>query len=219
MLPAAVAAAVVGVAAVIVGLVGWRSTQAGELEDVVHCNIDRRVGLSAVEFLENYDDKEPVVLLGGINHWPAMQRWSRESLLAQHGDEKIEVGEPKLLPGEIAEGVERTVALKEFVAHMDKREREKASPVMAFDTVEFHHRANLSADTTPPLPQFEHWNATVPYFTWGPAGLGLPFHAHAANFLPLIVGKKSWYLFPPSVSNDTSIRPQPRHSSIEQGYL
>ena len=185
-------------AAVVVGLGDWL-TPKGELEEIAHCNIDRRRGLSAAEFLDRYNDQEPVVLVGGIEHWPAVQKWSRASLLAQHGDEQIEVGEPKLLPEEISTGVERTVALKEFVAHMDKREREKAGPVMAFDTVEFHHRANLSADTTPPLPHFEHWNGTVPYFTWGPKGLGLPFHAHAANFLPLIVGKKSWYLFPPSV--------------------
>ena len=184
------------VAALLAALDGWR-LEAGD----AHCNIDRRRALSVEDFLAEYDGMKPVVLVGAAQNWSAMQLWSRDYLVARHGRERVEVVEAERAPAQIREGVHRTALIEDFVAHMDRREAQKQGAVMAFDTEEFYQRTNMSAQTAPKLPHFDHWASTVRYFTWGPAGLGLPFHNHAANWLAMIVGRKSWYIFPPSTPN------------------
>ena len=100
-----------------------------------------------------------------------------------------------LVPEEIAKGVSRTLPLREFVERMEEREAKNQTPLVVFDTMEFARRAELLADA-PALPHFDHWALSVPCFTWSPAGLGLPFHKHAANFLAQIIGRKTWFMFP-----------------------
>ena len=133
-------------------------------------------------------------LSGAAKEWAAVQTWSRDELLRKYGALHIEVGEPDLLPKEIGEGVKRAAPLSEFVRVMDRRRESNGPPVMAFDTIEFPVRANLDAEMQPRLPFFEHWNMTVPYFTWGAENLGLPFHAHSAAYTPTIFGSKQWFL-------------------------
>ena len=98
----------------------------------------------------------------------------------------------------------RTLPLREFVSRMNERAEAVAAPwpnynlhpkqsdidLIAFDTVEFFERAGLATETRPSLPHFAHWEMTVPYFTWGPAGLGLPLHSHAANYAATLFGSK-----------------------------
>ena len=156
------------------------------------CTVDRRGALSAERFMAEYDGARPVVLLGAASNWSAVRQWTRAHLLDRFGELRIDVGQPDLLPAEIAVGVNRTLPLAEFVTTMDRSSR----PVMAFDTAEFSERARIS-EATEPLPHFSHWRQSVPYFTWGPRGLGLPFHSHAANYAATIIGQKLWFILPP----------------------
>ena len=189
----AVAAALAALLALLLGVVGVSILrQLSVLRTPPPCTVDRRTNLSAERFMAEYDGARPVVLLGAARNWSAVRQWTRAHLLDRFGGLRVDVGEPDLLPAEIAVGVNRTLPLAEFVTTMDGSSR----PVMAFDTAEFSERARIS-EATEPLAHFAHWRQSVPYFTWGPRGLGLPFHSHAANYAATIIGQKLWFILPP----------------------
>ena len=95
--------------------------------------------------MAEYDGARPVVLLGAASNWSAVRQWTRAHLLDRYGELRVDVGQPDLLPAEIAVGVNRTLPLAEFVTIMDRSNR----PVMAFDTAEFSERARISEATEP----------------------------------------------------------------------
>ncbi len=57
----------------------------------------RRAGLTWQQFREEYEAPgAPVVLTDGAAHWPALSKWTMESLLQTFGDKPVIVGEEPL---------------------------------------------------------------------------------------------------------------------------
>ncbi|EKX50118.1 hypothetical protein GUITHDRAFT_103933 [Guillardia theta CCMP2712] len=55
-------------------------------------NVDRRSGLTAQEFVENYEKRNlPVILTDVIPKWPASESWKCENLLKKYADTKFRV--------------------------------------------------------------------------------------------------------------------------------
>lgn len=184
-------------------------------------------GLSAQNFAREYLRKAPVVLRGLMDSWPAHQGgWTREALLAQHGDAPVTHAQAS----DVAQFGPKEGGSKSFVsklrdwvaATMDSTDDSHAP--LAFDrsggNVAYRLFQQVSVCHTDPfalIPLYEtdlsschcvQGDFTPPavlapgamdqmLISLGPPRAGLPLHTHGDSWLALTHGSKLWLVFPP----------------------
>ncbi|PKA64034.1 F-box protein [Apostasia shenzhenica] len=158
-------------------------------------NIERRRGLSVEEFVNFFEEiNKPVLLEGCLDHWPAMENWSKEGLIRICKDVKFSVGP-----------LEMTVEKYFAYAAIVKEER----PLYLFDPRFAEKIPELSSNYEVPVyfreDLFSVLGKERPDYRWiiiGPAGSGSSFHVDpnsTSAWNAVIKGSKKWVMFPPEV--------------------
>ncbi|KAI5061372.1 hypothetical protein GOP47_0023877 [Adiantum capillus-veneris] len=160
--------------------------------------IDRRHGLPLEEFAESYDVKQPLLLCGLAERWPAMQNWSIDYLVEHYGKCVFKVGQnsnKKIL-----------MCFEDYAYYMKQQHDEE--PLYIFDPKFGEVAPSLVQDYEVPglfkedLFDFMDKEDRPP-FRWlviGPARSGASWHVDPAltsAWNTLIRGRKRWALYPP----------------------
>lgn len=161
--------------------------------------------LSAEQFAEKYESKkQPVVITGVCDDWPACAAWTEERLLAKYGDHKFKVGSDD-------DGYAVRLKLEHFLRYMhDANHSQDDSPLYIFDGsfAEKRGSKHMRRDYSIPsffeedLMHFAGESRRPPYrwFVMGPARSGSYIHVDplaTSAWNALIHGRKRWALFPP----------------------
>lgn len=156
-------------------------------------NVDRRRNLSPAAFREEYELKnKPVVLVDGAAKWPALKKWSMESLEAAFAGKDIIAGNyPMPFPTYSA------------YAHNTIDEM----PLYLFDKDFVTKAPQLAKDFSVPSvfneDLFSVLGTSRPDYRWlivGPARSGSSFHVDpncTSAWNAVVRGSKKWIMFPP----------------------
>ncbi|ONK68826.1 uncharacterized protein A4U43_C05F16420 [Asparagus officinalis] len=158
-------------------------------------NIQRRKGISVEEFVSCFEEpNKPVLLEGCVDGWPAMKKWSKESLIRVCGDASFSVGPVEM-------------KLDRFFHYSDLAKEER--PLYLFDPKFVEKVPELGFDYEVPIyfreDLFSVLGEERPDFRWviiGPAGSGSSFHVDpnsTSAWNAVIKGSKKWVMFPPEV--------------------
>lgn len=164
----------------------------------------RRCDVTPEEFFQRFAvPGRPCIIEGGIDHWPAMERWAIDRLLHEYRHTSFKVGEDD-------KGRKLRMKLKYFVDYM--RHQKDDSPLYLFETkceADSQARRLLDDFQVPdlfPHDLFDLVNAPAkPPFRWwsiGPARSGTTVHTDplgTAAWNAVTSGRKRWVLFEPSV--------------------
>mmetsp|Transcript_74986 Transcript_74986/g.175989 ORF Transcript_74986/g.175989 Transcript_74986/m.175989 type:complete len:249 (+) Transcript_74986:2-748(+) len=173
---------------------------------MTRCDVDRRRGLSATEFLEEYVDKnKPVLLEGALDGWPLWERWTKQSLLQRHGHVQVQVANSSHVVRQQQQLTTTTqhMTLREYV----ERYMEDESPVSDDPPYVFtqHKLQDLSGDffALDYFDQTGRWTLTDSQrrsqttFSLGPRNAGASLHMHSNSWNALFYGRKRWLLVSP----------------------
>ena len=172
--------------------------------------------MSEAEFADVYErGSKPVVIRGLLTSWPAVSesRWSVESLLREHGDDRFKVGEDD-------EGYAVYVKLKYFLRYM--LETKDDSPLYIFDSSFAEREATRKMRHDWELPKFftddlfklvgERRRPPYRWFVLGPERSGSYIHIDplgTSAWNALLAGRKCWACFRPGVPKEV-VQP-PKH--------
>ena len=184
---------------------------------------------SAAQALENADlfkqaylswNRPAIIGKGLLDNWPAMQHWTKESLLSGvRSNLKVDAQQTPYaqMVGEDTE----EMTIKQFIeTHMDREHevyKSKSQPFYVFQalpdpTAEHYNQTETSMLTedflVPSVLQApESWRKPkkggpdlwlpLQHFFLGAKGSGAHLHAHVATFNALLYGRKHWFLIPP----------------------
>uniref|UniRef100_A0A7S4K5J7 JmjC domain-containing protein n=1 Tax=Guillardia theta TaxID=55529 RepID=A0A7S4K5J7_GUITH len=160
-------------------------------------NVDRRSGLTAQEFVENYEKRNlPVILTDVIPKWPASESWKCENLLKKYADTKFRVS------------ATMDMKLEDFLDYCNHAREER--PLYLFEKNFATKCPDMAQEYSIP-PQFDEDLMRVlgedkrPDYRWliiGPERSGSSFHVDPNyNFAwnATIQGRKKWILYPPHI--------------------
>jgi len=164
--------------------------------------IERRHRLSRDEFLEgHYCANRPVIIMGMMDDWPALRKWSLAYFAQTFGDREVEVQLGRDAGGNYEierENFRRKMIFSEFIAKV----------IAAGVTNDFYITANNNSankgalpelwDDIVQMPEYLDANASHNGFFWfGPAGTITPFHHDLTNnFMAQVIGRKRIMLAP-----------------------
>lgn len=150
--------------------------------------VERRIDLTAPEFLEQYFARSvPVVLAGLARSWPAVRRWSFEWLANHCGDERVcitDYGDPDFVP------------LRTALSRIERGEARFAR----FGAL-LHHRPDVRSDLDlAALSQYRprlSFATSMQFFVAGASSVS-PLHADGTcNFHVQLHGEKVWRIVEP----------------------
>ncbi|KAG2679855.1 hypothetical protein I3760_11G071300 [Carya illinoinensis] len=158
-------------------------------------NIIRRKGISAEEFVLNFEEpNKPILLEGCLDDWVAPKKWDRDYLVRLCGDVQFAVGPVEM-------------KLEEYFQYSDQTREER--PLYLFDPKFAEKVPKLGSEYKVPLyfgeDLFNVLGNDRPDYRWiiiGPAGSGSSFHIDpnsTSAWNAVIKGSKKWVLFPPDV--------------------
>jgi hypothetical protein len=162
--------------------------------------IDRRSGLQADEFFEEYYFRNrPVIMTDVVNDWPAFQRWGLEYFKEQFGDEQVEMQVDRALSskqyGPYPSRFGKTISLREYVDLVTRYSPTNEIYLSRWNNKKCRSLVKRMAedlrqwDFTGPMEQASVWI--------GPAGTITPLHYDAANILMAqMVGRKRIFIAP-----------------------
>jgi hypothetical protein len=161
--------------------------------------IERCARPSIERFAELRRAAVPVVLEGLLDDWPARENWTLERLRARFGDRLVPVistTDGKLVT-DVRSGVQfRTIRFGEYIDHLERGDRPDAYLIAHGDT----WLPELQDDICPP-PYCRNamWRTTR--FWLSSAQTAAPLHRDVAeNIFCQLIGRKRFYLYPPSLS-------------------
>ncbi len=167
----------------------WKCLSANLLQWCKVENVDRRENLSVEDFIEQYEKtNKPVVITDIVTKWPAFteKRWTRESLLRDHGDKKLYIN------------AGMSMTLKDFFKYCETVEEE--NPAYLFDPKFGEVCPQLLKDYEVPKYFEEDFFSTMnekrPSYRWflaGPVRSGATFHKdpnHTSAWNACVVGHK-----------------------------
>lgn len=191
------------------------------------CDIDRRSGLTAAEFLSEYaNHNRPVILRDAMSGWAATNgasaTWSHDALLKVHGDVIVPHwnGSAVTAPPEFKWVEAATSSLRGFAAAYLGRAAQTATalqaqrgagqdpPIVFYDGVLRGQEADFSVpsafvddrfDGRGPGSDAVGSNSVAPaqHFYVGAAYSGVSFRQDENSWDALAYGRKRWFLFPP----------------------
>lgn len=162
--------------------------------------IERRIGLSGQDFLDDYyAANRPVVLSGEMDGWPALETWTSDYLASMVGDREVEVqaGRESDIDFERRK-TKHTVRIpfSDFIARTAAPARSNDIYLTAYNSEANHEAlAPLQAD----VGFIDKLLTREPGMMWiGPAGAFTPLHHDLTNNLFLqIVGRKRVFMVSP----------------------
>jgi hypothetical protein len=177
------------------------------------CTIDK-LPLADAEaaFATEYMAKKPLIITGvfGDKLPPALAVFSRDRLLAEHGEREVSVGYSAAIPASAGSG-DQAMPLAEFVAQMERSAPPyPAEPPYVFDKGGFPNAAPangvpaLAAAVDAVVPAWlmgggelaaRHYKTR--FLTLGGDESGVQFHRHNDGWNLVLAGAKRWFLFPP----------------------
>lgn len=179
--------------------------------------VERRVTPPFEVFVQEYYSKQlPVVLLGGADHWPALQHWSPEYFGERFGDTEIEVQQKRENDPQYERNSGKhkgRIRMQDFVRMVQTAGRSNDFYMTANNTK--GSKAGLSTlfqeigEFGPGYNQPDHDRSGM--FLWfGPAGVVTPLHYDLTNnFLLQVYGRKEVQLIPalqtPFCYNDVGV--------------
>lgn len=172
-------------------------------------SIIRRKGISAEEFILNFEEpNRPVLLESCLANWAALQKWDRKYLVEVCAGVKFSVGP-----------VEMT--LNDYYRYSDQATEER--PLYLFDPKFADKVPQLGLDYQVPEYFGEDLFGVLgeerPDYRWmilGPAGSGSSFHIDpnsTSAWNAVIKGSKKWVLFPPDIV-PPGVHPSPDGSEV-----
>eukprot|EP01065_Artemidia_motanka_P025910 TRINITY_DN30849_c0_g1_i1.p1 TRINITY_DN30849_c0_g1~~TRINITY_DN30849_c0_g1_i1.p1 ORF type:complete len:630 (+),score=140.60 TRINITY_DN30849_c0_g1_i1:114-1892(+) len=180
---------------------GYTQSSAAAAYDMHSCDIDILDcdRMSSTAFNDSYlAPMRPALLAGCAKHWPAVQRWARDSLVELFGDVKVDVG--GIAFADAYGGRGRTIPLKELVRNSEAAAAGKGGFEFAFDS-HFAEKTENQIDSDYEKPFFAHnFETVLTEFSFGPPLSGANTHFHGAVFSGVVHGRKRWGLIPPAYS-------------------
>ena len=156
--------------------------------------------MTAARFHREYRGARPVILTGATEGWAATERWRKAALLRDHGDARVEVGDPAEIVAFGGTGSAFTT-LARFVGGFGRNGA--STDRFVFDSSELlQQRPALRSDFATPAPfeqmmAEEDGGASWQMLSIGDEGGGLSFHSHGESWLGLVHGAKRWLIYPP----------------------
>ena len=167
--------------------------------------IERREGLTSEEFLESYyAANRPVILVGEMNDWPALGKWTPQYLKKKVGDKKIEFqgGRSSNPAFERQKDLHRTSArFDEFIDKIAKPGSANDAYVTAYNSARnIDALASLQPDMKIPTKYLDPDTDNPFGMMWiGPAGTVTSLHHDLTNnLIAQAVGRKAIKLLPAS---------------------
>jgi len=180
--------------------------------------------LSRATFLKKYFRKEPVLIKGLANFWPAAvnkdncdstRRWTRAYMNEKFGSTMVYYGDQDTIPTDDGRGT-KTCKLSRLLGCSKKRKKRPKKMKYLFDSGEygsfFTTRLGVKALEDIVRPAYfdsNHLNNSLhkmgydipsPLLILGTGGThGVPAHAHADGWNVLLAGIKVWFIYPPSI--------------------
>ncbi|KAH7295900.1 hypothetical protein KP509_27G069900 [Ceratopteris richardii] len=160
--------------------------------------LDRRHDLSMKEFSATYCTKQPLLLSGLADNWPAMHKWSIDYLIKHYGECIFKVAQEN--------GKKVLMNFEDYAFYMSQQHDEE--PLYIFDPKFGEVAPGLAEDYEVPWlfreDLFDFMDKTErPPFRWlviGPPRSGASWHVDPAltsAWNTLIKGRKRWALYPP----------------------
>jgi len=169
------------------------------------------------EFLTTYYSKQiPVVLTGGVDHWPALKKWTPEFLKKEFGDIEVEIQmnrEKDKLFERNSISLKKNIKMATFVDMVLNTDETNDYYLTANNTAA---NANSLKGLFEDVGNFgdgyrdETTIKTTSLFWFGPKGIFTPLHHDLTNnFLTQIIGRKKITLVPamqvPNLYNDKAV--------------
>ncbi|KAM7516848.1 hypothetical protein LguiA_006431 [Lonicera macranthoides] len=163
-----------------------------------HGNVKRKTDLSLEEFRQAYDGKQPVLISGLADTWPARHAWTTGQLLLKYGDTKFRISQRS----------SKKVAMqfKDYLSYTQIQHDE--DPLYIFDDKFGEVAPDLLKDYSVPNLFKEDFFDVLdrdqrPAYRWliiGPERSGASWHVDPAltsAWNTLLCGHKRWALYPP----------------------
>jgi len=161
-------------------------------------DVERKSNICLEEFQNQYDVKQPVLLTGLADTWPAKEMWTTSELLKKYGDTAFKISQRS--PRKI------TMKFKDYVSYMENQHDE--DPLYIFDDKFGEAAPDLLRDyDVPHLFREDFFDVLErdqrPPFRWliiGPERSGASWHVDPAltsAWNTLLCGRKRWALYPP----------------------
>lgn len=165
-----------------------------------------------------YSQHRPVILLGGIDHWPALQRWSPQYFMDTVGDVEVEVQqgrEQDRLFERHSQHYRSKMLMKEFIAEIQRQDSSNNIYMTANNAAQ--NASGLSrlfediADFGAGYGYVQQAQSRTRSFLWfGPKGTFTPLHHDLTNnMLVQVYGRKKVTLIPalqtPYLYNDSGV--------------
>ena len=168
--------------------------------EAVH--IERRIGLSAQEFLDKYYAlNRPVILAGEMQEWPALTLWTPEYLRRAVGSRMVEFqgGRTKNERFEMQKDLHRTSAPFEQFLDLITASGGNDAYITAYNCERNHDALSVLNKDVRPLDKFLSGAGAFPNgMMWiGPAGTVTSLHHDVTdNFIAQVVGRKRFKIVP-----------------------
>ncbi|XP_062503097.1 uncharacterized protein LOC134180041 [Corticium candelabrum] len=179
---------------------GWRVADRREREelDATRCNIERRDANSVTvdEFESLYRFKKPLLLTfpNGAADWTDPDLFQRRKLLDLYSYWSVSSGR---LLDIVRSGGSASNSFGEYVEEMlNKRNEISDEPFYIFDR-HFFQDSELQHSFRPPH-LLANEEGTDRFFLMGTSRSGARFHKHADAWNAVVLGRKRWFLYPPS---------------------
>jgi histone arginine demethylase JMJD6 len=179
------------------------SSTEGLVDNFPRIHVDE---VSLEEFIERFEKpRQPVVILGLTDQWPAAEKWEFSELVKTFGSHKFKVGSDD-------DGYAVRLKLKYYLHYLKTHALEDDSPLYIFDGTFADRKTSkdLAKDYTMPKyfqeDLFQHVGEKRrpphKWIVWGPARSGSSLHIDplaTGAWNALLKGTKRWCLFPPGV--------------------
>lgn len=163
------------------------------------CDLDRRIGLTSEEFMNEYFKLgRPVVIGGQLDDWVQRETWRKEDIKEALGHKLVKVS--TIPHGQVYGKRPKTMSLADYV---DLDQRKVREPLYIAEPLALSELGQISSEykIPPVLEPIERTQGNMhsgAQFFLGGRGSGAPMHYHNPAWNGLVFGYKRWSMLPPS---------------------